>query len=86
MFFLIEYNRALGAIETLQRFTTEESSHAAVARLALELDRLHANLEREIVILEADSEEQLRRTHSRYFESLNQLANPDRVLDALNAA
>lgn len=85
MIFLIEYERATGIV-ALQRFDDSKADEAREARLNLELARSAENLSREIVILEADSEEQLRRTHSRYFESLHQLANPDRALGALKAA
>ncbi len=33
-------------------------------------------VDREVVILEAESEEALRRTHRRYFENLSELATP----------
>lgn len=85
MIFLIEYERLTGTIQ-LQRFDDSQADKARQARLNLELARAAENLPREIVILEADSEEQLRRTHSRYFESLNQLANPDRALGTRKAA
>lgn len=84
MIFLIEYERATGIVQ-LQQFDGNKAPQARQARLSLELARAAENLIREIVILEADSEEQLRRTHSRYFESLSQLANPDRALDVLKA-
>ncbi|MFN8755282.1 MAG: hypothetical protein ACK5YB_06995 [Burkholderiales bacterium] len=85
MIFLIEYERSTGIVE-MHRFDKSGAEEARRARLSLELKRAAESVTREIVILEADSEEQLRRTHSRYFESLNQLANPDRALDALKAA
>ena len=85
MIFLIEYERSTGIVQ-LQQFDDDKASEARESRLSLELQRAAESLNREIVILEADSEEQLRRTHSRYFESLHQLANPDRALGALKAA
>jgi len=41
----------------------------------LELELHRQGVEREIVLLEAQSEDALRRTHRRYFESLEDLAN-----------
>jgi hypothetical protein len=41
--------------------------------MELELNRL--GIEREVVLLEADTEEALRRTHRRYFEGLAELLN-----------
>jgi len=83
--FLIEYERATGIMQ-MQRFKDADSAAARAERLRLELDRAASKLMREIVILEAKSEDQLRRTHRRYFESLSQLANPDSALKALRAA
>lgn len=77
MIFLIEYDRAMGTLIQLQPFAFSEAVRATEARVALELDRMKANLDREIVILEAESEEQLRRTHRRYFEQIQTLADPN---------
>ena len=76
MIFLIEYDRASGLLVEVQPFAATAGANAQKARLTLELDRAASNLDREIVILEADSEEQLRRTHRRYFEPLSVLAIP----------
>jgi hypothetical protein len=46
---------------------------------------MQSNVEREIVTLEAESEEDLRKTHRRYFEPIGTLANPDSIV-ALKAA
>ena len=86
MIFLIEYDRSTGTLVRLDRFAAGESARASVARMVLELDRRHANVAREIVILEADSEDQLRKTHRRYFEQLQTLADPDAFVLALKAA
>ena len=47
---------------------------------------MQSNVDREIVLLEAASEEDVRKTHRRYFEPLHELANPDSELVALKAA
>jgi len=43
------------------------------ARLDLELRLFRFGIEREVVILEAESEELVRRTHGRYFYTLREL-------------
>lgn len=86
MIFLVEYDREQGSLCRLIPFGSTHMAQASAARLQLELDRMRANLAREIVILEADSEEQLRKTHRRYFEQLQTLADPDASVLALTAA
>ena len=70
MLFLIEYDRRRGEIVTLETFDGAERGKAEDARLEMELELHRLGVEREVVILEANSEEALRRTHSRYFEDL----------------
>jgi|LakMenEpi03Aug12_release.lakeMendotaPanAssembly.Ray.scaffolds.fasta_scaffold2602866_1 hypothetical protein len=78
MLFLIEYDRPSGSLIQIQTYAAEDSVTANQTRLALELDRLHMTSTREVVILDAESAAALRKTHSRYFESLASLANPAR--------
>lgn len=85
MIFLIEYDRLSGKLIELRSFVASDAAAANSARVALELDRMNAQIEREIVILDAESEEQLRRTHRRYFEPIGTLADPTSV-SALKAA
>ncbi len=73
MIFLIEYNRKLGRIITFTPFDDSERRKAEDARLELELELNRQGVEREVVILEAATEEAVRRTHRRYFESLTEL-------------
>jgi hypothetical protein len=75
MIFLIEYDRARGEIVTFKTFDNSERQIAEDARLELELELNRLGTEREVVILEAASEEALRRTHRRYFEDLSELVN-----------
>lgn len=76
MIFLIEYDRSRGQIVTFNTFSDSERSVAEESRLELEI-RLNRNeVDHEVVLLEADSEEALRRTHRRYFENLTELASP----------
>ena len=74
MLFLIEYDRARGFVTAMTSFDDSEREAAENARLGLEL-RLHAQgIKREVVLLEAATEEALRLTHRRYFEDLAALA------------
>lgn len=76
MIFLIEYDRSRGEIITFEQFDDSERRVAEDARLELEIRLNRDNVDHEVVLLEADSEEALRRTHRRYFESLAELATP----------
>lgn len=76
MIFLIEYDRSRGEIVTLETFLDSERHAAEEARLEMEIGLNREEVDREVVILEAESEEALRRTHRRYFESLTELASP----------
>ncbi len=73
MLFLIEYDRNQGEISTLQRFDDSERKNAENTRLGLELKLNRLGIEHEVVLLEAATEEALRRTHRRYFENLSEL-------------
>ena len=76
MIFLIQYDRARGLIERMTSFQDSERVVAEEARLNLEL-RLNAEgTEAEVVLLEAETEEAVRRTHRRYFENLLELTKP----------
>jgi hypothetical protein len=75
MVFLIEYARDEGRIVTFERFPDEGLSAAQSARLNLELDLNRRGIEREVVLLEAENEQALRRTHRRYFDNLTELVN-----------
>ena len=73
MLFLIQYDRNRGEVVTIQKFDDSEREDAENVRLELELELNRLGTEREVVILEAASEEALRRTHRRYFEDLSEL-------------
>ena len=76
MIFLIQYNRSLGQVVALKAFSESERRVAEDTRLELEI-RLNQNeIDHEVVLLEAESEDALRRTHRRYFENLTELATP----------
>lgn len=63
--FVIEYNRITG-----DRLVTEYSGpdgHRAALLRRLELEKIRPSVEWEIISLNSDSLETVRRTHSRYF-------------------
>lgn len=74
MIFLVEYDRARGEIESFKAFGNANRKEAEDTRLELELDLNRRGIEREVVLLEAASEAAVRRTHRRYFETLEELA------------
>jgi ribosome-binding ATPase YchF (GTP1/OBG family) len=76
MIYLIQYDRLAGSLVRLQAFNSNESHEAEESRLSLELALLKATTSHEVVLLEASSELELRKTHRRYFESLEELLTP----------
>ena len=74
MLFLIQYDRPSGTIIQLREFDDSSRKLAEDARLELELALKRQDIRDEVVLLEAPSQEALLRTHSRYFESLAELA------------
>ena len=76
MIFLIEYDRARGEIVRFEAFPDSERHVAEDTRLDVEIGLNRDEVDREVVILEAESEEALRKTHRRYFENLAELATP----------
>jgi len=75
MFFLIEYDRIRGRIVSFKAFDESVRHDAEAARLEMEIDLNRLGVEREVVLMEATSEEALRRTHRRYFEDLAELVD-----------
>ena len=73
MIFLIEYNRPEGRIISLKDFMESERSQAENSRLNLELDLNRKGVGHEVVLLEAESKDALRRTHRCYFEIPRQI-------------
>jgi hypothetical protein len=73
MLFLIQYHRRAGKLVRLERFATSQRAEASQARLDLEIELRHRGLNHEVVILEAASEEVLRKTHGRYFLGMREL-------------
>ncbi len=75
MIFLIEYDRIHGRIVSFKSFRDSERQKADDSRLEMELELNRLRKEREVVLLEATTEADLRRTHRRYFEDLAELVN-----------
>jgi hypothetical protein len=73
MFFLIEYERSGGKLILFGKFEDAERESAENARLEMEIELNERGIEHEVVLLEAETEEALRRTHRRYFENLREL-------------
>ena len=73
MIFLIEYNRREGKIVTFRQYPDSQRREAADARLEIELDLNRKGVDHEVTLLEANSEADIRRTHSRYFETLREM-------------
>jgi hypothetical protein len=81
MIFLIEYDRSKGTIINSANFADALRPEAESSRLSLELRNLNAGISNEIVLLEAQSEADLRLTHRRYFETLEALTkSPKQVV------
>ncbi|MCS7100075.1 MAG: hypothetical protein NZL99_00100 [Burkholderiaceae bacterium] len=69
MIFLIEYQRSQGRQLRFERFEDAQREHAQ--RRRFELESAHrGDDDYEVVLLEAENEEGLRRTHARYFGQL----------------
>lgn len=77
MIFLIEYSRKEGRIVRSQTFRESDRERAANLRLEIELDLNRRAIDHEVVLLDAVTEEALRRTHRRYFEAVDDIARSD---------
>ncbi len=74
MIFLIRYDRPKGKIVSFLTFNSEQREEAANERLLIEVDLNRRGLKQhEVILLEAETEEALRRTHRRYFENAKQI-------------
>jgi hypothetical protein len=74
MIFLIVYDRPAGRVESLRTFSDSDRRDAETVRLDTELDLNRRRIDREVVLLEAETEAALRKTHRRYFEGVKELA------------
>jgi len=76
MIFLIHYDRAKGTLVEMTPFSDDSRIAASQAKLELEISLLGSNGSMEVVLLEAPSEDHLRTTHRRYFETFESLKTP----------
>ncbi len=76
MIFLIRYQRSTGKVIELRPYTDLEGQAAEDARLEAELALLgDKTLDYEVLLLEANTEDALRTTHSRYFKTAREIAS-----------
>ena len=73
MIYLIEYNCPEGRLVTFKIFAESEGSKAQDLRLEIELGLNRMKIDHEVVLLQAESEAALRRTHGRYFYDVRQI-------------
>jgi hypothetical protein len=67
---LIVYDRSMQKTTLYEQYTDEEEGSARERRLSLELEARRLGNDVEVVVLQAQNEEALRKTHARYFETL----------------
>jgi hypothetical protein len=84
MIFLIEYNQSEGRIVTIRNFDDSQLREAEDSRLEIELDLNLNGIDHEVVLMDAASEVDLRRTHRRYFEDLRQILEPKPLQPSLD--
>ena len=82
MIFLIEFNRSAGKIVRFQTFAESDKREAEQIRFGIELDLNRKGIKHDVILLDAESEEGLRRTHRRYFENFKQLTEKKPSLQA----
>ena len=76
MIYLVHYDRKKATLVDFLTYADEQRQEAERARLDRELAQLRQPGEFEIILLEADSEQAVRHTHRRYFETLEELLRP----------
>lgn len=85
MIFLIEYDRAQGRLVQSRSFSNSQRGEAEDVRLNLELALNGTDTVHEVVLLEAEDEAALRRTHQRYFETLAGILASSELVASLTA-
>ncbi len=73
MLYLIDYDRKSGILAPLRTFDDLQRDAASKARVELEIDLRRRGLDHEVVILEAESLDDIKKTHRRYFATLDEL-------------
>ncbi len=69
--FLMQYDRRTGDLEVTEFVGEHAREEALAARVQAEAERASEDLE--VVVLAADTLEELKRTHGRYFRSASEL-------------
>lgn len=72
MMYLVHYDRSSSLLVEIREFANRDEANQA--RADLELSLLCTEGTNEIVLLEADSLDSLKNTHSRYFSSFDEIA------------
>jgi hypothetical protein len=80
MIFLIQYDRRTSKPVFMQRYEDSNRLRAQNDRIELEVEANKQGLAHEIVLLEADSEVTIRKTHARYFERVDSQETLERLL------
>jgi len=75
MIFLIKYSRKEGIILSMKAYQESDRHVAENDRLNMEISLVHIGLDNEVVLLEANNESDLRKTHRRYFENIREIAS-----------
>jgi hypothetical protein len=75
--FLIDYDRSRGELASIEMFDDSERDAAENQRLKRELSLHRKGVTREIVLLQAASEDALKETHRRYFADIATLAETE---------
>ena len=75
--YLIHYDRVSSILVSIKEFSEVDRALATKERVDLEIALCAQGLQQEVVLLEAESEDVLRTTHRRYFETLDQLRKSD---------
>ena len=79
MIFLIHYDPGSGGrLIRMIEFQSSERDAAATERLKIEVELLSSGSRMEVVTLEADSLDELKKSHSRYFKSIGEMAHDAR--------
>jgi hypothetical protein len=71
--FLLIYDRRSMQVIELREFDESGRIEADTVRFAAQRDALAAGLDQDIVLFQADSEQELRRTHGSYFLTVHEL-------------
>jgi hypothetical protein len=75
MIFLIQYDRRTASLIDMKTFADHERAQASRARLELEIALQRSKTTHDVVLLEAANEADLRATHRRYFEDLEEIVS-----------